>query len=94
VLDVGAFNSWTLQGAIAQSELSFAKRRKSNLAPEAVEVVHERFAIVNSADLKLFDESSLLGSEHAAVARLNELIETNVALKDIIQVIPAFELAA
>ena len=94
VLDVGAFNSWTLQGAIAQSELSFARKRKSSLAPEAVVVSQESFAIVNSGDLKLFDELSLLGSEHAAVARLNELVQTNPTLHNTLQVVPAFELAA
>jgi hypothetical protein len=91
VLDVGAFNSWTLQGAIARSELSFARQRKSSLAPEAVVVGQEQFAIVNSGDLKLFDEFSLLGSEHAAVARMNALIETDLALKDMIHVTPEFE---
>jgi hypothetical protein len=80
-----------LNGAIAQSELSFARQRKSSLAPEAVVVSQEQFAIVNSGNLKLFDEFSLLNSEHAAAARMNELVETNLALKDIIQVIPAFE---
>jgi hypothetical protein len=94
VLDVGAFNSWTLQGAIAQSELSFARKRKSSLAPEAVVVSQEPFAIVNSGDLQLFDELSLLGSEHAAVARLNELVQTNPTLRNTLQVVPAFELAA
>jgi hypothetical protein len=90
-VDAGAFNTWTLNGAIAQSELSFARTRKSSLAPEAVVVTQEQFAIVNSGNLRLFDEFSLLNSEHAAAARLNELVETDQALKDIIQVIPAFE---
>ncbi|HEU4871334.1 MAG TPA: DUF6603 domain-containing protein [Pyrinomonadaceae bacterium] len=94
VLDDGAFNSWTLQGAIAQSELSFARKRKSSLAPEAVVVSQEQFVIVNSRDLQLFDASSLLGSEHAAVARLNELVQANPALRITLQVVPAFELAA
>ena len=43
-------------------------------------VSQEPFAIVNSGDLKLFDELSLLGSEHAAVARLNELIEARIQI--------------
>jgi hypothetical protein len=90
-VNADAFNTWVLQGAIAQSELSFARTRKSALAPEAVVVSQESFAIVNSGDLKLFDELSLLGSEHAAAARLNQLIETNPALRDIIQVVPIFE---
>ncbi|HEY2962788.1 MAG TPA: hypothetical protein VGJ37_10260, partial [Pyrinomonadaceae bacterium] len=93
-VDAGAFNTWTLQGAIAKSELSFARTRKSSLAPEAVVVSQEPFAIVNSGDLQLFDASSLLGSEHAAVARLNELTRTNPSLRGTLQVVPAFELAA
>jgi hypothetical protein len=93
-VNAGAFNTWTLQGAIAHSELSFARTRKSSLAPEAVLVSQESFAIVNSGDLKLFDELSLLGSERAAAARLNELIETNPTLRDTLQVVPAFERAA
>ncbi len=93
-VDAGVFNTWALQGAIAQSALSFARTRKSSLAPEAVVVSQESFAIVNSGDLKLFDELSLLGSERAAAARLNALIETNPTLRDTLQVVPAFELAA
>ncbi|MEK6281672.1 MAG: DUF6603 domain-containing protein [Acidobacteriota bacterium] len=93
-VNAGAFNTWTLQGAIAQSELSFARTRKSSLAPEAVVVSQESFAIVNSGDLKLFDGLSLLGSERAAAARLNQLIETNPTLRDTLQVVPAFERAA
>ena len=94
VLDAGAFNTWALQGAISKSPLSFARTRKSSLAPEAVVVSQEPFAIVNSSDLQLFDASSLLGSEHAAVARLNELTRTNPNLRGTLQVVPAFELAA
>jgi hypothetical protein len=93
-VDVVSFNTWTLQGAIAKSELSFARTGKSHLAPEAVAVVQEPFAIVNTGDLKLFDELSLLGSERAAFARVNALIETNPALRGAIQVVPAFELSA
>ncbi|HET6854089.1 MAG TPA: DUF6603 domain-containing protein, partial [Pyrinomonadaceae bacterium] len=93
-LNAGAFNTWTLQGAIAQSELSFARTRKSALAPEAVVVSQESFAIVNSGDLKLFDELSLLGSERAAAARLNQLIELNPTLRGTLQIVPAFERAA
>ena len=35
-LDSDAFNAWALKGAIAKSELSFARRRKSARAPEEV----------------------------------------------------------
>ncbi|CAN5890343.1 hypothetical protein BH18ACI4_BH18ACI4_16560 [soil metagenome] len=80
-VDVVSFNSWTLQGAIASSELSFARNRKSSLAPKAVAVSQEPFAIVSTGDLKLFDELSLLGNERAAAARLNTLIEANSSLR-------------
>ena len=93
-VDLLSFNTWTLQGAISKSDLSFARTRKSHLAPEAVSVVQESFAIVNAGDLQLFDDSSLMGSELAAVARVNALIETNPALRGAIQVVPAFELSA
>jgi hypothetical protein len=59
-----------------------------------VSVVQESFAIVNTGDLQLFDDSSLMGSELAAFARVNALIETNPALRGAIQVVPAFELSA
>ena len=90
-IDPVLFNTWTLQGAIAKSELSFARTRKSSLAPEAVAVVQEPFAIVNTGDLRLFDETSLLGSERAALTRVNALIATNPALRGSLQVVPAFE---
>jgi hypothetical protein len=93
-VDVVTFNSWTLQGAIASSELSFARNRKSSLAPEAVAVSQEPFAIVNTGDLRLFDELSVLGNERAAAARLNTLIETSPSLRGSLQIVPAFELAA
>jgi len=93
-VDAVAFNVWALSGAIAQSELSFARQRKSSLAPEAVAVAPEPFAIVNTGDLRLFDELSLLGNERAAAVRLNELLEANPSLRGRLQVMPAFELAA
>lgn len=92
VVDQLAFNSWSLQGAVAKSELSFARNRKSSLAPAEVGVLQEPFAIVNTGDLKLFDEGSLLGSERAAFARINSLIANDPALRGKLQVVPAFEM--
>ena len=93
-VDPLSFNTWTLQGAIAASPLSFARNRKSSLAPEAVAVTQEPFAIVNAGDLQLFDESSVLDSEQAAAARLTVLLEQNPHLRGTLQVVPAFERAA
>jgi hypothetical protein len=90
-VDPLTFNAWALQGAIARSELSFARRRKSPLAPEEVAVVQEPFAIVNTNDLKLFDEGSVLGSEWAVLARIKALTQANPALRGSLQAVPAFE---
>ncbi|HET9768247.1 MAG TPA: DUF6603 domain-containing protein [Thermoanaerobaculia bacterium] len=93
-VDPSAFDAWALQGAIAQSPLSFARRRKSALAPEEVGVLQESFAIVTASDLKPFDGGSLLGSERAALKRRDALIAANPALRGELQVVPAFEVAA
>jgi hypothetical protein len=91
-VDVTVFNGWRLQGAISKTDLSFARRRKSSLAPEEVAVVQEPFAIVNTGDLKPFDGTSILGTERAALARIAALIESNPALKGTIQSVPVFEM--
>jgi hypothetical protein len=93
-VDISAFNTWTLQGAIAKSELSFARRRKSALAPEQVGMLQEPFAIVHSESLALFDSDSLLGTERAALKRRDALIAANPALRGSLQVVPLFELSA
>ena len=91
-VDPQAFNTWTLQGATAKSDLSFNRRRKSSLAPEAVGIVQESFAIVSTVDLKPFDAASVLGSEQAALKRREALIAANPALRGALQVVPAFEM--
>jgi hypothetical protein len=93
-VDVGAFNAWTLQGAIAQSDLSFARRRKSSLAPAEVNVVQEPFAIVHADCLSLFDTESVMGTERAALKRRDAIIATNPALRGALQVVPVFEMSA
>jgi hypothetical protein len=91
-VDELAFNSWSLQGAVAKSELSFARNRKSSLAPAEVGVRQEPFGIVNTGDLRLFDAESLMGSERAAFARINNLIANDPALRGKLQAVPAFEI--
>ncbi len=56
-------------------------RGNGSLAPEAVAIAQEPFAIVNTGNLRLFDELSLLGNERAAVPRMNELLEANPSLR-------------
>jgi hypothetical protein len=93
-LDVHAFNAWALKGAIAQSELSFAKRKKSARAPAAVSMRQESFAIVHSADLRLFDADSVASTEMAARRHRDALIAANPALRGALHVVPAFEIGA
>jgi hypothetical protein len=93
-VDPGAFNAWTLQGAISRSELSFARRRKTALAPDEVRVAQELFAIVHAASLTLFDPSSVSGTERAALKRRDALVAANPALKGALQVVPLFEMSA
>ena len=89
--DAPSFDSWAVKGAVASSELSFANNGQSALAPQAVSFVQEPFAVVNTWDLTVFDEHSLLNSESAALTRLSELIDENPALAGTLQVVPQFE---
>jgi hypothetical protein len=93
-LDVHAFNAWTRTGAIAKSELSFARRKKSARAPAEVGMLQEPFAIVNTDSLTLFDADSVASTEMAALKRRDALIANNPALRGSLQVVPAFELIA
>ncbi len=69
VVDPVAFNTWNLQGVVARSDLSFARRRKSSLAPDAVATAPEPFAIVTVDELSVFDEASVLKNEREALTR-------------------------
>jgi hypothetical protein len=93
-VDVLTFNAWTRHGALASSELSFARRRKSPLAPDAVGVLDEAFTIVNMTDLTPFGDVSVLSTERAALERRDALIAADPRLRDVLQVVPAFEMSA
>ena len=87
-------DNYSRGGAIARSELSFARRRKSARAPAAVGMRQEPFAIVNANDLTLFDADSLLSTERAALQRRDALMAANPALRGALNVVPAFEMSA
>jgi hypothetical protein len=93
-LDAFAFNAWALKGAIAKSELSFARRKKSARAPEEVTTRQEPFVIVHAGDLSPFDADSVSGTEIAALRRRDALIAENPALRGSLQVVPLFEMSA
>jgi hypothetical protein len=93
-VDNVAFNQWTRQGATAKSELSFAHRRRSALAPEEVGMVQESFAVVHAGTLRLVSDDSIAGTEFAARRRKDALIAADPTLRGSLQVVPLFELRA
>jgi hypothetical protein len=93
-MDAVAFGTWVIQGATAQSDLSFASRRKSALAPAAVDVIQEPFVVVFADSLAAFDDASVMDSERAALARADALVATYPALRGSLHVVPLFEMSA
>lgn len=90
--EVVTFNAWAGGGAVAASPLSFANNGKSALAPEAVRVSQEPFAVVNTSDLTLANSTAVASSEAEAFGLMRGLIGGNPALEGALQVVPAFEI--
>lgn len=86
-----AFAALLNGNAIAKSDLAFAKKAKSPLAPKEVTVKQERFAVVGTSDLKLFAGTELASSEAKAYNNMSELIANDSDLADKIQVVPQYE---
>jgi hypothetical protein len=86
-----AFAALLNGNAIAKSDLAFAKKAKSPLAPKEVTVKQERFAVVGTSDLKLFAGTELASSEAKAYNTMSELIANDSDLADKIQVVPQYE---
>ncbi|MCL4298420.1 MAG: hypothetical protein KJ077_21975 [Anaerolineae bacterium] len=89
--DLLAFEGWALSGAIANSPLSHARNGRSALAPEAVQVDQEAYAVVNASDLRLAEAGTLAASEAGAQRLMEGLIRGNPALEGEILVVPIFE---
>lgn len=89
--EVAAFNSHAVKGAIAGSDLSFAKNAKSALALDEVAFSQESFAVVNTSNLTLFDENSMAKNEEDALLKMEKLVQDNPALEGALQVVPQFE---
>jgi hypothetical protein len=89
--DVLMFHSLALRGAIANSPLSHARNGKSVLAPEAVQVSQEGFAVVNASDLRKALPDMPVTSKAGAQSLMEGLIRSNPALEGEILVVPQFE---
>ena len=86
-LDVYAFNAWALQGAIAKSELSFARRRKSAPRPKAWACCRKP----SPSCTRAISRRSRRQRRHdriAALQRRDALIADNPALRGSLQVVP------
>jgi hypothetical protein len=90
--DASAFLAWAVQGATAHSDLSHARNRHPALAPEAVAVADEQFAVVFEGDLQVVEGAAGL-TEAEAVARVRALQAADPVRHRRVQVVPAFELA-
>jgi hypothetical protein len=91
--DATAFLTWAVQGATAKSDLSHARNRRPALAPEAIAVADERFAVVSEGDLQVVDAGEGAGlTEAEAMARLRALQAADPVQHRKLQVMPAFEL--
>jgi len=89
--DILTFHTWALQGAIADSPLSHARNAKSALAPGAVQVNQEGFAVVNTSDLRQAIPDMQATSKAGAQHLMEGLIRSNPTLEGEILVVPLFE---
>jgi hypothetical protein len=89
--DFFAFHQWALGGAVAQSTLSQARNGRSALAPDAVRVGQEAFAVVNAADLRPVEVGAGATSEAGARRQMAGILRDNPALEGEILVVPVFE---
>jgi hypothetical protein len=94
ILDSAAFNTWKLGGAVAASPHSFANKRRSALAPAAVQVNQEAFAVVKTDDLRPVNGNAMAASEAEALDMMRQMVRENSSIEGEIQVVPAFEVNA
>jgi len=77
---------------VARSALSHAANRKSALAPDAVTVAQEGYAVANISNLTAAAGAAAAASEAEAVAEMARLVREDPKLAGKLQVVPSFEL--
>jgi hypothetical protein len=90
-VDAVAFNAWARNGAVARSPLSFAATGVSALAPGAVSIAPETFAVTHIADLTLARADAQTLSEAEASALMKRLVTARPELAGRLQVVPSYE---
>lgn len=88
------FQSNLKSGAVAKSNLSYARNRISSNAPDAVGVVKGDYVIANTSDMKLHNSNLVAGSYSEAQDMYNQLLSGQPALKGQVQIVLGHELNA
>lgn len=91
VMIIGLFLSMLRGGAAARSTLSNKTRKERVPFENKVEVPSEGFAVVTTLDGKLFAKDTLFASEALALAFLRQKNAENPRLREVLQVVPTFE---
>jgi hypothetical protein len=86
------FKANTKSAAVSQSLLSHQSNRVSMNAPEKIIVKEEQYVIANISDMKLHSSELVAASYTEALYKYNQLIVTQPALKDKVQVLSEYEL--
>jgi hypothetical protein len=86
------FQSNLKSGAVAQSNLSYARNRVSSNAPDQVAVVDASYALANTADMKLHGSGWVAGSYSEAQDLYNQLIAGQPSLQGQVQIVMEHEL--
>jgi len=79
-------------GAVAKSALSFTNKRVSVNAPDSIFVQEDGYAIANTSDLKLYQDTLLAGSYTEASDLLNGLVLKDPSIRGNVQIVSQQEL--
>jgi len=85
------FDALIQVSAAARSNLSFARRAPSALAPPSVSMQGEQFAVASVADLTLHGAQMVFATESEALQAMQVLAAQDPALRDEIQVVPTYQ---
>lgn len=88
---VQTFFSLLKGNAVAHSELSHIKTAEPLLGPSKISTNQEGYNVVGVSDLLPIDSRSMKESEAQAYDYMRQMINSNPALKDEIQVVPNYE---
>ena len=86
------FNALASKGALADSPLSYENKPKSSLAPDAVKMKGEHFAVVNVNDMQEVNTDAIVENETSAYLMMDKILASHPELEGEIQVVPTYEM--